>query len=264
MARITDLDIPSGLEDLYNYVLSVLFDATAAGFKKRPSAGDAKKRAIRRGQSLFLLWQSLYDGFDGTRKGKWTTYWGTLPFGGHTGAGGWPGSGYSAFVYVNAPRYKNGEDLLLDPPGGYGPELILNGDFAGNADNWILDAGDDAFLYADGVVYVDYPALNDAYLQQVLPLDNEANFHLTFNAAIDTDTPGDFLMPLDIVSANGGTGFPHIADLEPNGGVLTPYEFDFFCYLDDPDDTKTLQFAVLAGAVQVTVTIDDVSLKQIL
>lgn len=134
---IDGLSIPPGLEQLFYNIfrpLDFTIDTTLATNKPRVSY---RQKSALNAQSLFVRWQGLYNGFDSSRKMAWATYWETLPFGTHSGGNGWPGSGFSAFVYVNAPRYKASEDLLLDPPSSF-PELIVNGDFNGNTDDWTL------------------------------------------------------------------------------------------------------------------------------
>lgn len=133
MAIFDGLDIPLELETLFNKLLSLGNNSASLGKRPTPSSGDTLKKRVLNNRSLFLLWQSLYDGFDPTRKSAWQTYWATLPFGSHSGGNGWPGSGYSAFVYINAPLYKAGSDLQLDPPSG---NLIRNPTFLLPGDEW--------------------------------------------------------------------------------------------------------------------------------
>ncbi len=116
MVRILGIDIPPGLLDAWTKIFQFTDNTTQDNFIIKSAVPTRQKKTAWNIRSLFVRWQSLYDGFDTSRKASWTSYWGILPFGTHSGAGGWPGSGYSAFVYVNAPRYKAGLDLLLDPP----------------------------------------------------------------------------------------------------------------------------------------------------
>lgn len=125
MALFDTLSIPSGLEDLFNKILALGNAGTSLQFKPPVVVKTAIKKARLNNRSLFVLWYELYDGFSTGRKTAWTSYWGSLPFGSHTGAGGWPGSGFSAFVYANAPRYKAGLDLLLDPPASTAYDFIV-------------------------------------------------------------------------------------------------------------------------------------------
>ncbi len=139
MAKLFGLDILPEFEILFKKLLALpLFGDTQTAITKPPKQ-IYYKRIDTRGRSDFIIFAPIYNPLSSARHIAWTAYWGTLPFGSHSGAGGWPGSGFSAFVYVNAPRYKNGDDLLLDPPGVLGPELCTNPDFEFNADSWALD-----------------------------------------------------------------------------------------------------------------------------
>jgi hypothetical protein len=106
--------------------------------------------------SLFVLWEPLWQTFLFDRRIRWTNYWGTLPFGTHSGVGFWPGSGFSAFVYVNAPRLKAGLPLLLEPP--YAVDIMLNPRFDGNADHWELFSS--AFYNNHKITLPAYPWSN--------------------------------------------------------------------------------------------------------
>lgn len=113
MPNITGLDIPPGLEDPFwatfqlgnNSLQTKLILKTAFPIRSRVN------RLVL--NSLFVLWQDLYNGLESACKASWEAYWLTLPFSDHGGGGGFPGSGFSAFVYLNAPRYKLGLDLIL-------------------------------------------------------------------------------------------------------------------------------------------------------
>lgn len=116
MAWIDSLDIPAGLE----YAWSKLFQFASAVLQNKivvqPRTVSRRKYTGLLARSLIILWQPLYDSFSSGRRASWDVFWSTLPFGSHAGANGWPGSGFSAFIYINAPRYKFGYSLLLDPP----------------------------------------------------------------------------------------------------------------------------------------------------
>jgi hypothetical protein len=147
--KLPELNIPDGLEQAFFNVVQFLGGKSGDVYiahKTKPAKKYYSHIAFR---SLFVKWKDLYNNFNEIRKNKWTTYWLTLPFGGHWGAGGYPGSGYSAFVYVNAPRYQDGLALLLDPPELLGEELILNSGFDGNADGWYFEPSDDILYYED-------------------------------------------------------------------------------------------------------------------
>lgn len=115
--KIEGLNIIAGLEEAFWKIFQPQNAETQNVLLSRITPASTKKKSALALRSLFVLWESLWDSFTQTRKDAWQTYWSTLPFGDHSGLHGWPGSGYSAFVYVNAPRYKLGLPLLLDPLG---------------------------------------------------------------------------------------------------------------------------------------------------
>jgi hypothetical protein len=135
-------------------------------------------------RSLFVKWQSLYVGFDIPRRSAWTDFWGTLPFGTHWGANEFPGSGFSAFVYINAPRYQSGLDLLLDPPNF--SELIYNGNFSLYGDGWQVE---DPSINFTGY-NAEFNPISGGYFKTGLThrfyMQPNASYHMEFDL-IDTD-----------------------------------------------------------------------------
>lgn len=125
MAKIFGLDIPSGLEDLFRAVLQLKPNGDVEGIGLTLPKTTYRKNQGLRNRSLFVSLESYWDAFDSTHKTAWTEYWETLPFGPHSGDNGWPGSGYSAYVYANAPRIKEGLDLLEWPPGYEPPPVYV-------------------------------------------------------------------------------------------------------------------------------------------
>ena len=244
MATIFGLDVPPGLVDAFNYLFVQNEGATTLAFRQRPSPGDSVKRSNTRGRSLFLRWQGLWNSFDETRRVAWQNYWGTLPFGSHSGANFWPGSGYSAFVYVNAPRYQQGLDPLLDPPSG---ELLLNGDLNGNADHWLLwyeNPGD--VYYEDHSIRFAPVAWHDTGLnvygfQRVTALDSEPHYTPDYNyhCKVTLALTGDSILSVCIggpASFYGEVESPSQHNIASNGGVFTEYEFDLQPYIEDGDE----------------------------
>lgn len=147
MVKIFGLDIPPGFEDAWARFFQFTSNLSQTNFILKTAIPTRAKKASWNIRSLFVRWQSLYDGFDFARKVKWTNYWVTLPFSSHTGGGGWPGSGYSAFVYWNAPRFKAGLALDYDPPA---TNLIEDGTFQYGGAHWAEgDAGSIGFGSAD-------------------------------------------------------------------------------------------------------------------
>lgn len=106
MASIFGVDIPSGLESLFYSLFGYPNSVTQDALRTNNSAVPRKRRASLLSNSLFLLWEPVWQTFDTTRRDAWQSYWELLPFGSHLGSRGYPGSGYSAFVFLNAPRHK--------------------------------------------------------------------------------------------------------------------------------------------------------------
>jgi hypothetical protein len=129
----SELDIIPGLEEAYFSIfqLNQTWDYGVLGSRICPASRYRSPQLALR--SLFVKWQDLYNSFDQARKNRWTSYWIQFGAGTHRGAGGWPGSGYSAFVWVNAPRYRAGLPLILDPQ--Y-INLLQNGSFSDGSVGW--------------------------------------------------------------------------------------------------------------------------------
>ncbi len=66
--------------------------------------------------SLFIRWHNLYNALTDAQKLNWTEIWEDTAFGDHGGANGWPGSGFSAFIWINAARRRLRFDPYLEPP----------------------------------------------------------------------------------------------------------------------------------------------------
>ncbi len=229
MALFSNLDIPSGLETLFAKALSILSGTTSGTIGIKQPQQTYKKRVVTKNRSLFVLWQSLYDGFTSGRRSAWQTYWGTLPFGDHGGVNEWPGSGYSAFVYVNAPRYKAGLDLLLDPPGGLGPELLDNASFSGSLSPWTLhtDLGDNFWSFDTVYFDADFATESQGYLLSETLTLSPGNYRITFSIAIPSDID-DFRFRLGLVVIGEDFIDPHTyfpGDLIADGDFHT-YYFD--------------------------------------
>lgn len=102
---VDETNIPPGLENAFNAI--VQFDSAIEQSKLNNHRISPARRLYYRvsDRSLLKLWAPLYNGFDETRRASWDVYWGS-----------WPGSGFSAFVQVNAPLYRAGLPLMYDPP----------------------------------------------------------------------------------------------------------------------------------------------------
>ena len=122
MAKIGGLDIPDALLDAWNSIFQFGSAATEDVIQSRITPASRYRTVSLEHRSLISLWAPLFDSFDLGRRNAWHSYW-----------GGWPGSGFSAFIEVNAPRYASGQDLLLDPPA---TNLLYNGNFSAGALGW--------------------------------------------------------------------------------------------------------------------------------
>lgn len=166
MAKILGLDIPDGLENLFRAALQLKPNGDVDGIGLTLPKSTFRKKQDLRGRSLFIALESTWRGFDSTRRNAWQSYWETLPFGSHSGSNGWPGSGYSAFVYVNAPRIKANLDLLLDPP--LSSQLLLDPDLTGEGDLWTLEG----FEYTSPGIITTGTESFPQFFQSIQPIVN--------------------------------------------------------------------------------------------
>lgn len=167
--QVPFLDIPSGLEEAYFKVVQFARASTQNRIILRRSSPARKnyyKVALR---SLFVQLAPGYDLLADYRHVNWTIYWLTLPFGNHIGSNGWPGSGFSAFVYWNAPRLRAGLPLDLDPP--IGANFFLNPSFTDGLTYWFISSLG-ASVY-DGALAVEANSDPEGSIQQ--------NFAVNFN-----------------------------------------------------------------------------------
>lgn len=193
MAKIFGINIPAGWEDLFNLIFRQQSPAllnvlnTAAPIKRRSSYSALVLR------SYFVMWQSLYDSFDSARRHSWDLYWLTLPFGSHSGANGWPGSGYSAFIYCNAPRYKAGLSLFFDPP--YGVECLQNIDFSQGANFWELVRN--CFIQSGHLVFVNPPPYySGGLIRQTTTINPSNGDSGTLRVEIDAEGVGQLYVQI--------------------------------------------------------------------
>lgn len=179
------IDIPAGLESAYQAVVSFLGGNNPNTIiTTRPSPAK-KNYSVLGSRSLFVQFRDTYNALSGARHIAWRSYWISLPFGSHAGAGGYPGSGFSAFVYVNAPRYQAGLDLLLDPP-AIG-NLLVNPSFVGSVSPWELGTG---WSYVSGLVRIlagDYSGYLSYVRQNVPAIEDTLSYHIkiVFRAPAD-------------------------------------------------------------------------------
>lgn len=133
------MSIPPGLEEAF-FKIFQFASATAQNriilHRSSPARRLYSRVALR---SYFVQLAPGYDLLSNSRHLAWTAYWVLLPFSSHLGQNGYPGSGFSAFVYLNAPRVKAGLSLILDPPGWVQVDTTFNRDWRGLA--WSASLG---------------------------------------------------------------------------------------------------------------------------
>jgi hypothetical protein len=242
MAKLTDFDLPEGWENLWNLIFRPFGPGwensltTKAAIKPKPSYAALILR------SFFVMWESLWDSFQQSRKNAWTAYWITLPFGSHSGAGGWPGSGYSAFVYINAPRYKLGLELLLDPPGfpPPGTEILINGGFTGSYSPWAK--GSQWFWYQDQM-RISFTDIDYASLWEInLPL----HYLKTYRWAFDIKISPRASPPAGIIKIYLGAYYTLSGTIDLSGYSSNEWhhiEKDIICY-QEPTPPKSHVFRI--------------------
>ena len=270
MAKIFGLDIPTGLEDLYYEIIMPLLTGTTGNIGTQgPQLSRAQKSNLVF-RSLFVLWAPIYNALSSSRHAAWTAYWQTLPYGLHSGAGGWPGSGFSAFVKVNTPRYHAHLSLLLDPPmfdGG----LVLNPQFINDLDHWEVSMPDRIIVADQQLNFLadDWDDGDPFYFNQNLPDLIVADYKVSFDAQIPLGGfPGmdGYATGLRVslgLSDDGWTGndetdnkhlFPY------TDGTYQHYEIIFHTYIDDGwGDTDQNIYFVAVGAPSDIYWIDETS-----
>lgn len=162
MAKLFTLSIPPGMETAFANVFALKPNLNVLGLSKTLPSQTFARAQITASRSLMVLWAPLFDSFTSTRRAAWDAYWGS-----------WPGSGFSAFIQVNAPLYRLSQPLLYDPPG---VNLVPNGNFNGNANDWSLTN----FVYSkNGLSVPDITSTASAY-GGTFHLDDGANYQVSF------------------------------------------------------------------------------------
>lgn len=281
MAKIFGLEIPDGLENLFARVLQLKPNGEVNGIGLTLPKTTYRKNTVLRGQSLFVGLESYWDSLNGTQKSGWTDYWESLDFSSHSGAGGWPGSGYSAFVYFNAPRVRDGLDIQLDPPAALGPDIIVNGGFDGTGYPWELNYDLPIFTWDDGIVYAEADEFDDGQVRQNVGAwqqeGDAQDWRLEFDMRIVVGAGGSLGFRATMDDSNGGEGYPTFFPESPapfNGWVTFEpgdtgwlhYSTDAHLGTNDPSDsTGTLCFIFAAFEYShQEVYLDNISLRQIL
>jgi hypothetical protein len=116
MAWYNTLNIPSGLEELFAKVLQLKPNLGVTGIGLTLPQQTVVKKKVTGSRSPFVRWQSLWQALNGTYKINWRFYWKILEHNNRPNVGGWPGSGFSGYVFINAPRYKASLAFLDDAP----------------------------------------------------------------------------------------------------------------------------------------------------
>lgn len=208
MAFFDYLDILPGLEEAYFKIVQLGSSLFGNQIVSRiPPASRARAKFVA-GQSYFVQYAPTYDAFDNARKLRWTNYWLSLPFGGHGGANGWPGSGFSGFIYANAPLLRSGQDIELDPPPDTG--VIVNGGFYGSSDQWAFNPN---WSYSNGKMH-DFASSGSLLLGHTTEGGTQfRNYRIEFDAI--TTTPGTIRISL--------FGQQGILQTNPNGHIQYTY-----------------------------------------
>lgn len=241
------LDIPPGLEDWYFDIMQFANGSTQEKVILKNNNPTRQRVSNWIGRSLFVKWKELYSGYDSARRARWDLYWGTLPFGSHGGANGYPGSGYSAFVYVNAPRYRDGLDLLDEPPTGAGG-LLLNYDFSQGDDNWVNNTGYAYVSNGNLVVPAQY-YYGEIFYQNIGPVFEWT----TYDVAFDVNVPlhgycGVGSPTVQVHIRAGDVGDEEVLDLEQYAGqgwVRVSFQKLFRQSVPDPNFFTLVFYTIL-------------------
>lgn len=253
MVKVTGLSVPDPLLNAYFKTLTSKnsFGIDNVGLKLPSQNWTRAKRTANR--SLFLYLAPTWETFLSDRRTAWQAYWIALGHSFELTTAGWPGSGFSAFVEVNAPRIKLGEDLLLDPPA---TAIILNGGFDGSLDPWYafapIDSGEGfswGAVWADGQVTWhadDFTEGDDESISQnYYAFTNDVTYHVALDLAVSSDASVYLPLFMRIGISAGFDGYAEFDthDIYANGLVLTHYEFDIVAF-DDPDGEGSAFFFI--------------------
>jgi|SRR6185295_7094750 len=176
MPTINGIDVPLGLLDLWNALMGTLPFNSGNTLRLNHTAVTQNRRVGLLNRSLFVVFQSIYNGLSSGQKSLWTAYWESLPFGSHAGANGYPGSAFSGFIYFNAPRYKLGLSLILDAPLH---NLIKNGDFSEFSVGWQFANGAGVYrgqLHLDGLPNPFDAPNAQTFSLYLIPIENDATY----------------------------------------------------------------------------------------
>lgn len=134
--RVPNISVPPGLQEAFFKAMRFLVGDAPPDSQiivlSNPRLSYLKNKQLYHTQLMTYLgtvWQTL----DHPTRQLWQNFWGTLPFGSHGGHNYYPGSGFSAFLYVNGPRARQGLPLILIPESG---NIVRNPTFTPGADQW--------------------------------------------------------------------------------------------------------------------------------
>lgn len=120
--KIAGLTIPPGLEEAFFRAVQLPVAGSETVLSGRTGRATRWRLPQQEMRSLVSQWAPIYRSLGTSCRAGWTAYWEMLPFGPHSGLGGWPGSGFAGFVYYNALRRRAGQDLkycLPQPPSSW-------------------------------------------------------------------------------------------------------------------------------------------------
>ena len=213
MATILGLDIPDELLHLFQAVLQLKPNGTINGVGLTLPKTTQRKNTLLRGRSFFVQLQPYWVSLTSLQKAAWEAYWETLPFGDHSGSGGWPGSGYSAFVYINAANYRNGDDIQLDPPSLLGPELLTNPNFE-TGDDWDLQ---DYTAFVDD--HFEIHAEGDEYFGEISQVFDDGLANGMYRVEVEISIPAGVVGNYTPIWGGDGTDLGAAAILTSGSGV---------------------------------------------
>lgn len=165
--------------------------------------------------------------------------------------------------------------LLMDeghgnatPPGirGYGPEIILNGGFVGNADNWDLAEGGIAFEYASNAVHLPADLDDSAIMWQVMgEITQDALYHYSFDVQYIISDQAASSLDFYLGTESGGEDLVFVTNIAPNGGI-THYKGDINVPFEDVQETWLYSFIFSPGTdpVSPNLILTNCSLKIVL
>lgn len=151
-------------------------------------------------------------------------------------------------------------------PRTYGPEILINGGFVGNANSWDLAEGGIAFTYSSNAVHLPANLDDTAIMWQIMgEITQDALYHYEFDVQyILADEMGSSL-DFYLGTESGGADLIFVTNITPNGGTVH-YTGDITVPFEDNQETWLYTFIFTPGfdLVSPNLILTNCSFKRVL